>query len=116
MSVATEFFRSQYPNSDEAHWTKLADAERWAKDQGHEFVWRDDWEVGSHRDEYDAYDDEPSTCEWVEIVNAEGDPIGPSLGCIDDATPEYRRVIEAELAWEAMPEWMQLTLPLDFAS
>ena len=113
---AVDFFRTQYPNIDPTHWTKLAEAEQWANGQGHTFQWRDDWEIPSHVDEFDCYDEEPSTCEWVEIVDAEGDPIGPSLGCVDDATDDYRRVIEAELAWEAMPAFAQLALPLAFAS
>lgn len=114
MNEAVEFFRTQYPNSDQTHWAKLAEAEQWAHDQGHTFTWRDDWEVLDHTEEYDGYDTEPSTCEWVEIVNAEGDPIGPSLGCVDDASDDYRRVIEAELAWEAMPAWTQPALPLEW--
>lgn len=109
---AEAFFATQYPNSDPTHWRKLAEAEQWAQESGHTFTWRDDWDIPSHVDEFDCYDEEPDTCEWVEIVDADGDPLGPSLACVDDATDDYRRVVEAELAWEAMPEWTQPTLPL----
>lgn len=78
-----------------------AQAEKWARDNGMTFVWEDDWEVGSHVREFDAYDSEPETCESCIAYDRDGNVVA-SLGCIDDATPEYRRVIEAELASEAM--------------
>ena len=81
---------------------KLAEAERWAKDEGISFVWEDDWEI-DHLKEYDCYDEEPTTCETCSAYDADGTCVA-ALGCIDDATPEYRRVIEAELAWEAKPQ------------
>lgn len=80
---------------------RLAAAEAWAKAAGVSFGWEDDWDVGSHVEEYDAYDQEPSTCE-ICTVQMQGDVVA-ALGCIDDADANYRRVVEAELAYEAMP-------------
>ena len=77
----------------------LAAAEEWAQEVGVRFDWREDFEV-DHQKEFDCYaDGGPETCEWVAaMLNGE---LVASLGCVDDATPEYRRVIEAELALEA---------------
>lgn len=84
---------------------KLAKAERDAKALGYRFVWEGDWTlVHSHDDEYgsEAYPNgDPDTCESCTCFDSEGKSVA-SLGCIDDATPEYRRVIEAELAMEAL--------------
>lgn len=80
---------------------ELAQAERWARDNGLTFTWEDDWEIGSHVREYDGYEREPETCETCIAWDANGDVVA-SLGCVDDATPEYRRVIEAQLASEVM--------------
>ena len=86
---------------------QLAMAERFAQVMGAEYVWEDDWSLGhSHAEEFpDAYDNEPDTCEWVALyahipAGFENMALVASLSCIDDATPEYRRVIEAELALE----------------
>ena len=90
---------------------QLAMAERFAQVMGAEYVWEDDWSLGgNHADNYcaDAYPDnggEPETCEWVAMyahipAGFENMALVASLSCIDDATPEYRRVIEAELALE----------------
>jgi hypothetical protein len=58
--------------------------------------------VTDHKAEYDCYaDGGPTTCETCTCYGADG-AILASLSCIDDATPEYRRVVEAELASEAM--------------
>jgi hypothetical protein len=82
---------------------KLAKAERDARALGYTFIWSDDWEVGSHVKQYgsESYPAEPTTCEYCQIIDAEGRSQG-SLGCIDDATREYRRVVEAELALEEL--------------
>jgi hypothetical protein len=84
-------------------------AETWAHAQGLEYRWQDDWMVQDHVAEYDCYDEGegPETCESCLLV----DPRRPgkvlaSLGCIDDATSAYRRVVQAELALEIMPEPM----------
>jgi len=109
---AEAFFRSQIMTDGTAH--KLAQAEAWAKDKGLRFQWGEDWDVASHVEEFpDAYDVEPETCEWVEAIDPETGATLASLGCIDDATEEYRRVVEAELAYEAMPAWFQPPLPFD---
>ena len=80
---------------------KLAKAERDARALGYTFEWRDDWGVGNHFKEYgEAYaNGEPSTCESCLMLDSNGEVV-QSLGCIDDATREYRRVVEAELALE----------------
>lgn len=75
----------------------LAEAEEWARGRLH-FEWSDDWSIGDHVKEFDCYDDGgPSTCETCIARDRMGDVVG-SLGCIDDATDEYRRVVEAEIA------------------
>lgn len=80
---------------------RLAAAERWARAQGVTFSWADDWEVCAHVVEYDGYVREPDTCEFCTLLDADGNVLA-SLGCIDDADDNYRRVIEAELAADAM--------------
>lgn len=82
---------------------ELRDAEQYAKDQGWDVRWEDDWDV-DHRKEFDCYEDGgPQTCEYAQLVTEDGEVLA-SLGCIDDATNEYRRVIGAELASQAMAE------------
>lgn len=86
-----------------------AGAEAWAKEQGIEFRWEDDWTVTDHAHEYcaDAYPNgNPETCECCAAYL--GDDVLACLACIDDATDEYRRVIEAELAMEARAEMTRL--------
>lgn len=84
---------------------RLAFAEEWVKQSGVQFEWGSDWDVGSHRDFYgpdSVYaDGEPSTCEGCMAIDEDGTVLA-SLMCIDDATDEVRRVVEAELALEAM--------------
>lgn len=88
----------------------LAAAEAWAENMGMRFTWEDDWDVGSHREHYgadSAYSDgEPTTCEtciaWKPLPYDGWQDVA-SLGCIDDATDDYRRVIAAELAMEVRP-------------
>jgi hypothetical protein len=67
-------------------------------------VWHDDWEVGSHREEYgkEVYDQEPDSCEVAILRDATGEALG-SLGCIDDADEHYRRLVSAELFLEYLP-------------
>ena len=86
-----------------------AGAEAWAKEQGIEFRWEDDWQVTDHAHEFcaDAYPDgNPETCEqcsaWL------GGECLAAIGCVDDADDNYRRVIEAELAMEARAELTRL--------
>lgn len=82
---------------------ELARAERDVRALGYTFGWSDDWEVGNHYGFYgEAYaNGEPETCETCICRNADGEIVA-SLGCIDDADREYRRMIEAELALEAL--------------
>jgi hypothetical protein len=80
----------------------LVTAERWAQSHGWSFVWEGDWDV-NHETEYDCYEHGgPTTCECCVMYDEHGNVLA-SLGCIDDATDQYRRVVEAELALEAMP-------------
>lgn len=76
---------------------EMAAAEQHAKDHNWRVEWCDDWEV-NHGDE-SGYD--PVTCEYATLYT-EGDEALASLSCIDDADANYRRVIEAELAQEAI--------------
>ena len=67
----------------------------------HYFVWEDDWMVGDHQKEYDCYEDGgPETCELCVLYSAAGDVLA-GLGCVDDATEEYRREIEQRLLVQA---------------
>ena len=86
---------------------EAAEAEAWADEQGVTFRWKDDWSIGDHMVEFDCYDDEgPETCEMC--VAYLGDTMLASLGCIDDADDNYRRVIEADLAIEARAELQRM--------
>jgi hypothetical protein len=81
----------------------LASAEQWARDAGYVVAWEDD-DDGDHsyteQDEFEGY--EVTTCEFAYLYDPENPEGGPlaALGCIDDATDEYRRVVAAELAAE----------------
>ena len=72
--------------------------------RGYRFEWSDDWDAGSHFDEYgEAYTDEngdpiePETCENCILYDPDGEVID-SLGCIDDADDAYRKSIEEDMA------------------
>jgi hypothetical protein len=84
---------------------KLAEAESLARRMNWMYEWNDDWTVNSHQKYYgtdSAYKDgEPDTCEYCVLYDEHREHLA-SLGCIDDADANYRRVIEAELALEAM--------------
>jgi hypothetical protein len=84
---------------------EYAAAEMTIQEQGWSVGWEDDWSIGSHFKEYgEAYSDsEPDTCE-VALLHNDRDGILASVGCVDDATSDYRRVVAAELALEAMSE------------
>ena len=77
---------------------ELARAEIAAGIAGAEFEWEDDWDIGSHVEQFDCYEEEPKTCELVDMV-VDGEVVA-SLGCVDDADDAYRRIVEAELAHE----------------
>ena len=75
----------------------LAEAEAWAAAADVEFVWDaddDSWWLHPAEDATDG----PQTCEICAAYM--GREMVASLGCIDDADDNYRRVIEAELAAE----------------
>lgn len=80
----------------------LAYAEAWARRKGIRFDWADDW-AGDHsyvdQAMFEGY--EVTACEVCTAYSRKGN-VKASLGCIDDASPEYRRVVEAELAMEVM--------------
>ena len=81
---------------------RLADSEAWASAMGVRFNWHEDFQI-DHAAEFDCYaDGGPETCECV-LATLDGECVG-SLSCIDDATDEYRRVVEAEVASEARAE------------
>jgi hypothetical protein len=85
---------------------ELARAEAYGRTLGYSFEWRDDWEIGSHKDYFgddSAYAKrEPDTCEQCTMLDTDGKRMPFALGCIDDADANYRRVIEAELAEDAI--------------
>jgi hypothetical protein len=84
----------------------LAQAEEEAERRGWYVEWSDDWEITDHAAEYgeEAYPNgNPETCENADLYDEHGNMIR-SLGCIDDADANYRRVVEAELAAEALAE------------
>ena len=90
----------------------LANAERTARERWWVVYWEDDWSIGcTHRKFYgEAYDEpypaDPETCERVTLVeigdNDDDNGVLASIGCVDDATDDYRRVLAAELASEAI--------------
>jgi hypothetical protein len=79
-------------------------AREYAEGQGWYWVWADDWDDHTHCGK--GYDDgteyRPETCEYCQLMTHDGTTVLASLSCIDDADDNYRRVIEAELAIEAM--------------
>lgn len=95
---------------------ELAEAERVARNLNWEYRWSDDWSVGSHQREYgkgSVYENgEPDSCESCVLVDEHGEHLA-SLHCIDDADANYRRVVEAELASEALYEYDRETEVLD---
>jgi hypothetical protein len=84
---------------------KLAASEMAISEVDWRVTWSEDWEVGDHFKEFgEAYaDGEPETCEVATLTNRRDDVIG-SLGCVDDASVEYRRVVAAELAEVALTD------------
>ena len=71
----------------------MAKAERDARAYGFTFEWSDDRSIESHY-----------TCESCMCCDSDGNVLA-SIGCVDDADANYRRVIEAELACEAIAAW-----------
>lgn len=81
----------------------MMNAREWARKHGLTFVWEHDGTITNHVAEFDGYDEEPETCEWVRLVDEE-DNVLASLSCIDDADDAYRRTIEADLMEEVAPK------------
>lgn len=80
---------------------RLDAARKLANLLGYSFEWQDDWDLGgvSHADYYcdEAYPNgEPETCESCTMLTLDGDVVA-SMGCVDDADDNYRRVVEADL-------------------
>lgn len=76
----------------------LAEAEAWARNAGVYFEWGLDGNDSSEWSDEKPY---RPTYECVAILN--GKCVGALCG-IDDNTMPYRRVVEAEIACEAMPK------------
>ncbi len=80
---------------------QLAKAERDARALGFTFQW-DDLPMNHFAEYGEAYaNGEPELCESCLCFNADNQLVA-SLGRIDGATREHRRVVEAELAMEAL--------------
>lgn len=85
----------------------LATAENYANANNWIAEWHDDWTLDHQQEFGDNYKDGgPNTCEYCVLKDYSANelqaPVLAALTCIDDATPQYRRVVEAELALEAM--------------
>ena len=74
---------------------QLAEAEQHAREENWSVIWDNDF------DHVPSKDYTPNTCESAMLFNEDGEMLA-SLGCIDDADTNYRRVVEAELALEAL--------------
>lgn len=90
---------------------KLAEAEAWARANGCWFVWEDDPELADYQEEDGSWHQMPAVeCVMYQHAAEPGEEpvLLQSLSSImeseDDAERRnYRRVVEAELALEAMP-------------
>lgn len=87
----------------------MARAERYAMEHNWEYYWEDDPEgcIGADCGETESCDHaccqgKPHTCLHCQLVTPAGTVLA-SLGSICEPTYKYRRVVEAELALEAMP-------------
>lgn len=88
---------------------EMANDEEWLRNSDDvRSQWGDD-DSGDHsylqQDEFRGY--QVTTCEFCSILDETGSVIYASLGCIDDADDNYRRVIESELAGEARPAYAE---------
>ena len=85
---------------------QLAAAEREASELGYYFEWYDDWDgcIGCDCDSPDCEcsTGEPHECLVCQIFAPDCESCAASLGSICKPSTEYRRVIEAELALEAL--------------
>ncbi len=82
---------------------QLARAEREASAEGLRFCWQDDSIDDPHYRDFDD-DTRPNTYEIVFVYGPDSEDVLASLGAVIDATEDYRRVVEAELAIEALDE------------
>lgn len=87
--------------------TSLAAAERWGSDNGLSFEWREDDQTQESFRKLRRGEDPYNL--WVCICRAESGEVRAALGGIDFGGKDpwgdsYRRVVEAELASEAMPD------------
>jgi hypothetical protein len=95
---AAKFFQ-KHSGSDLDHGLKLAKAERFAEDSGWKVEWspdQDPYEMG------DAETEHPNEVLVAVLKDASGNVL-ESLSGIGDPNQTYARVVEAELALEAMP-------------
>jgi hypothetical protein len=76
---------------------ELAKAERDAAALGFTFEWCSDWSC----DHQKKFGYEPASCQTCLCRSFHGEVLA-SLSCIDDADAAYRRVVQAELALEAL--------------
>lgn len=83
-------------------WARTAAAaERYAREQGWSVLWADDWSIDHEREFGQCYArGGPDTCECATLVDADGAVLA-SIGCVDDADADYRRVVAADLYLEA---------------
>lgn len=84
----------------------LATAEAFARAEGWDFVWEPEQEDLHFGDEHGR----PGMCESLVVFGPDGMSLA-SLGCIDDADADYRRVCEGELALEAAYELLAEIMP-----
>ena len=81
--------------------------------------WHDDWDGDhSYLDQEEFAGVEITTCELL-LVFGPDDNVYASLGCIDDATDEYRKELEVELLDEARfnfdsPNWETTKIICDY--
>lgn len=105
---AFEFFRENAgyctPPGKLACALELARAEAWAREEGIDFDWETDQEPVDYQDAKGNWkQEEGEICSAYRPCGECGERrVVASLGGIAGATPEYRRVVEAELAMEAM--------------
>ena len=97
------FLKHAYPNTPRNVGLKaarnLAEAEKFAEDAGWKVSWNYDQEP---YDMGDAETEPPSEVLTAALLDADDNVLG-SLGGIGDPDNNYKRVVEAELALEAMP-------------
>lgn len=93
----------------------LAQAETYAREQGWECSWEYEQEraidVFGPPDPVNGPFYDPDAEFLCCLLRDENGKVLESLGMIENPSREYRRVVEAELAWEAMPTPTEITAP-----